>query len=569
MPFYLLPGPSDRTLDQHIRELCQHHKTVYRKMAINIANAEISMKRFNDRHRTTRLFQKGEIVKLQTGRATRVDQSKLQARFRVTEIVRSLGKDNYEIRLPEGNNIHRVVHAQKLEKFWRADKTKFPVAQQPKPSILPTHTSKQRPEKGTYPIRKYLLRNWTYIPPCYYVQRDTASKDLGWAYENNALIGYIIVCEKVNGILREIGITKANTAAVRSHKQIKYHQEWSIIHNTWAGKAPRAAPVGRTATVKHTKLDASSELNLYPVVQEQFTEQGLPMYYTREVIATPVATEKWAPLGAEFCPPLQMHFRADASHAIDLTPSLSTDRVVPGGIGTLPYCASQSIGKSLPIEPTIIPKDTCRFHQIDRAENDGRSIRCGDMACGRQLDATNDAETRNAKREGAGDRQGEGDGRHGRKRSDEEEEPLRAYARRFHGWTLESSCTGMLWGRFGGFKWTFQVAGTAWSRCGRAGAWSVVLGKCDQSRRRGSCSLHGSLRDPNLGSSPRTWTTVDFTGVFLAYNRYRFCSIIYPLSWSRGFKGTCPGLCSSHRRKEQATNRSVSVCATLTDFVYI
>ena len=291
MPFYLLPGPSDRTLDQHIRELCQHHKTVYRKMAINIANAEISMKRFSDRYRTTKLFQEGEIVKLQTGRATRADQSKLQPRFRVTEIVRSLGKDNYEIRLPEGSNIHPVVHAEKLEKFWSADRTKFPIAQQPEPSILPTHTSAQLPEKGTYPIRKYLLRNWTNIPPRYYVQWDTPSKDLGWAYENSALISDIIVYEKVNGILPETGITKANTAAVRSHKQTKYHQKWPILHNTWTGKAPWAAAVGRTATVKRTKLDASPELNLHRVVQKQFTEQGLLMYYAGEVIATPTTTK--------------------------------------------------------------------------------------------------------------------------------------------------------------------------------------------------------------------------------------------------------------------------------------
>ena len=181
-----------------------------------------------------------------------------------------------------------------------------------------------------------------------------------------------------------------------------------------------------------------------------------------------------------------MHFRTDAPHAIDLTRCLRRDRFVPGGKGTLPYCASRWIGKSQPIEPTSIPKDTCRSTRsiVQKTTADPSDATTWRARSGWKRRRWKEDGV--SKREGAGEQQGEGDGRHGRKRSDEEEEPLHAYARRFRGWTLESSCTGMLWGGVGGFKWTFQVAGTAWSRCGRAGAWSVVLGKCDQSRRRGS-----------------------------------------------------------------------------------
>ena len=145
-----------------------------------------------------------------------------------------------------------------------------------------------------------------------------------------------------------------------------------------------------------------------------------------------------------------MHFRADAPHSIDLTRSLSTNRFVSGGKGTLPYCASQSIGKSQPIESTIIPKDTCRstrsiVQKTTADPSDATTWRAGSSWMRRRW-----KEDGVSKREGAGDQQGEGDGRHGRKRSDEEEEPLRAYARRFRGWTLESSCTGMFWGELEG-----------------------------------------------------------------------------------------------------------------------
>ena len=58
-------------------------------------------------------------------------------------------------------------------------------------------------------------------------------------------------------------------------------------------------------------------------------------------------------------PPFQMHFPADAPHSIDVTLSLSIDRFVVGEKETLPYYTSQSRGKSLPIESTTKPKDTC------------------------------------------------------------------------------------------------------------------------------------------------------------------------------------------------------------------
>ena len=140
-------------------------------MAINLAKARDRMTRFANRTRVSKHFQQGEVVKLQTGRATHSEQNKLQPRFRVTDIVRSLGNDNYEIRLPEGSNIHPIVHAEKLEKFWTADSSKFPLAQQPAPSVQPQETPAQIPHnEQTYPIGKYLLRNWSTVPPRYYVQ---------------------------------------------------------------------------------------------------------------------------------------------------------------------------------------------------------------------------------------------------------------------------------------------------------------------------------------------------------------------------------------------------------------
>ena len=239
MPFYLQPGPTNRTIDQHVAELCKKHRTTYRLMAINLAKAEDRMTHFANCTRVSKHFQRGEVVKLQTGRATRSDQNKLQPRFRVTDIVRSLGNDNYEIRLPEGSNIHPIVHAEKLEKFWTADSSKFPLAQQPAPSVLPQETPALIPHnEQAYPIRKYLLRNWSTVPPRYYVQWDTPSKELGWAYEDTALIGNIVTHEKVNGILLETGITVTNKNAVLKHKQTKYQQPTPILQNTWTGKAP-------------------------------------------------------------------------------------------------------------------------------------------------------------------------------------------------------------------------------------------------------------------------------------------------------------------------------------------
>lgn len=288
MPFYLLPGPTDRTLDLHVTELCKHHRTLYRQMAINIAKAEASMKNFSNRQRTTKSFNPGQVVKVQTGRATRSDQSKLQPRFRVTEIVRSLGQDNYEIRLPEGSSVHPIVHAEKLEKFWTADSAKFPLAQQPEPSVLPAKPPVQTSAKQPiYPIRKYLLRNWNTIPPRYYVQWDTTSKDLGWAVEDAGVISDVMVYEKVNGILPETGITATNSAAVHKYKQTKYLQKTPILRNTWTGKAPWAAALGRTPTVKLAELHDAPQANLHRVVQKRFDEQDVLMYYAGEVIKAP------------------------------------------------------------------------------------------------------------------------------------------------------------------------------------------------------------------------------------------------------------------------------------------
>eukprot|EP00963_Diacronema_lutheri_P010380 scaffold1042_cov345-Pavlova_lutheri.AAC.9 len=111
------------------------------------------MQSFSNRTRTSKTFAKGEIAKQQGGRMTRSDQHKLQPRFRVSEIVRSLGKNNYEIRLLEGSSIHLVVHADKQEKFWTVDPTKFPLAQQPGPVVLPPDTSPQPTDLAQkYPV---------------------------------------------------------------------------------------------------------------------------------------------------------------------------------------------------------------------------------------------------------------------------------------------------------------------------------------------------------------------------------------------------------------------------------
>ena len=189
--------PCNRTIDKHVAELCKYSRTIYRLMAINLAKAEERMQYFSNRARISKSFTKGEIVKLQGGRATRSDQHKLQTRFRVTDIVRSLGNINYEIRLPEGSSIHPVVHADKLEKFWTANLTKFPLAQQPGPAVLLLDTPSQPTNQAQkYPVRKYLLRNWNSVPPRYYVQWDTPAKELGWAYEDDALISDVAVYDK-------------------------------------------------------------------------------------------------------------------------------------------------------------------------------------------------------------------------------------------------------------------------------------------------------------------------------------------------------------------------------------
>ena len=180
------------------------------------------------------------------------------------------------------------MHADKVEKFWTADLTKFPLAQQPGPAVLPPDTSSQPTDLAQkYPVRKYLLRNWNSVPPRYYVQWDTPAKELGWAYEDDALISDVAVYEKVNGILPEIGITTANKAAILKHKRVQFQQKSPIVQNTWSGKAPWAAAIGRASTVKLAGLQALPTANLHRVVQKRFDEDGLLMYYAGQVVATP------------------------------------------------------------------------------------------------------------------------------------------------------------------------------------------------------------------------------------------------------------------------------------------
>eukprot|EP00963_Diacronema_lutheri_P010955 scaffold1268_cov387-Pavlova_lutheri.AAC.3 len=249
-------------------------------MAINLAKAEERMQFLSNQTRTSKTFAKGETIKLQGGRATRSDQRKLQPCYRVTEIVRSLGKDNYEIRLPEGNNIHAIT----------AYPPKFPLAQQLGPSELPSQAPQQPTDLAQkYPVRECLLRNWNSIPPRYYVQWDTPAKELGWAYEDDALISDVAVYERVNGILPETGITTPNKAAILKHKQVKIQQKTPTVQNTWTGKATWAAAIGRASTVKLTSLQALPKANLHRVVQKRFDEQGLLMYYAGQVIAAPKA----------------------------------------------------------------------------------------------------------------------------------------------------------------------------------------------------------------------------------------------------------------------------------------
>ena len=77
-----------------------------------------------------------------------------------------------------------------------------------------------------------------------------------------------------------------------------------------------------------------------------------------------------------------MHFRADAPHSIDLTRSLSTERFVPGGKGN-PSLLCCPIDWKIPTDRIDHhSQGYVQIHQIDRAENDGRSIRCDDVACG-------------------------------------------------------------------------------------------------------------------------------------------------------------------------------------------
>jgi len=162
------------------------------------------------------------------------------------------------------------------------------LAQQPGPAVLPPDTSPRPTDQAQkYPVRKYLLRNWNTVPPRYYVQWDTPAKELGWAYEDDALISDVAVYEKVNGILPEIGITAANKAAVLRHKRIKFQQKSPIVQNTWTGKAPWAAAIGRASTVKLAGLQTLPTANLHRVVQKRFDEDGLLMYYAGQVVATP------------------------------------------------------------------------------------------------------------------------------------------------------------------------------------------------------------------------------------------------------------------------------------------
>ena len=96
------------------------------------------------------------------------------------------------------------------------------------------------------------------------------------------------------------------------------------------------------------------------------------------------ATEKWSPLGAEFCPPLQMHFRADAPYAIDLTRSLSTNRFVPGGKGTLPLLCFPIDWKITTDRIDHHARNYLQINQSDRAENDDECIRCDDVKAKRR-----------------------------------------------------------------------------------------------------------------------------------------------------------------------------------------
>eukprot|EP00963_Diacronema_lutheri_P004136 scaffold315_cov354-Pavlova_lutheri.AAC.4 len=62
MPFYLLPGPNNLTIDKHVAELCKYRRTIYCLMAINLAKAEERMQYFSNRTRTSKTFSKVKIL---------------------------------------------------------------------------------------------------------------------------------------------------------------------------------------------------------------------------------------------------------------------------------------------------------------------------------------------------------------------------------------------------------------------------------------------------------------------------------------------------------------------------
>ena len=110
------------------------------------------------------------------------------------------------------------------------------------------------------------------MPPRYYVHWDTPAKELGWAYEDDAMISDVAVYEKVNGILPEIGIIAANKAAVLRHKRVKFQQKSPIVQNTWTRKAPWAAAIGRASTVELAGLQTLPAAYLHRIVQKRFDE---------------------------------------------------------------------------------------------------------------------------------------------------------------------------------------------------------------------------------------------------------------------------------------------------------
>ena len=260
------------SLDIRVTTFLEKQKQIYQKvLELLDKQRAVMQQRRNNQQRT---FEIGQQVKVQFGLKSPTDKHKLEpcwvGPFTVSA---DLGNGAYQLELPPGSNYSDRFNADRLAIWHDSDLSLFPTATLPSAESLPVPTTDTE-----YPIRRYLLRDFSNFPTVrYWVESDSTTDRYFFIDETPTLLDDILTFEEANGALPEQGITPQNITQVQQHKESVYLQFPSpILENTWPFRflpyQTRSRPQRRPpATLLHA------------VVQTHFTVDDRDIYYQGKV----------------------------------------------------------------------------------------------------------------------------------------------------------------------------------------------------------------------------------------------------------------------------------------------